>query len=276
MQIKRIFNEIFSIGGSGGGQGSNCSDVQNAQLEKDLELLYAYIEAELNGEDASGKFPKVHAAIESSEEAKIQYQDLRDILKSERDGTLIIPDRVPTFDFSYLNTPAFNEISSDEIVSMINSMWRWDTGMGQLFVEFSEELIQSLRQRFSLPNLATDHLRSGSTPGDIFQLVINPQQEDLSTKFVARSVDSDESLCDITVTVERPSLGGAPLMADSRVDLMLPRQTSVESDSQSLSDQAKERVIQYTNPFGEAIFRQIAILDLPYLQFLIEPVPLRS
>lgn len=274
MQIKRIFNEIFSIGGAGGGQRADCSDARNAQLEKDLELLYAYIETELNGEDASEKFPQVHTAIESSEEAKVQYQDLKDILKSEREGTLIIPERVPTFDFSYLNIPTSNDIPADETANMIKDMWHWDTGMGQLLVEFSEELIQSLRQTFSLPHLAASHLRSGSTPGDIFQLTINPQ-EDLSTKFVARSVESDESLCDITVTVERPSLGGAPLMADSRVDLMLPRQAS-QSDSQSLPNQAKERVIQYTNPFGEAIFRQIAILDLPYLQFLIEPVPLRT
>lgn len=275
MQIKRIFNEIFSIGDPTGDQDLDPSGSEEltTEIEKSLELLYAYIEAELDDEDASGKYPKVHAALQRSAEARIQYEDLKEILTAERNGTLIVPERVPDFDFSYLErTPA----SQSKVGEAGEAAWRFDRKMGQLFVEFSEELVGALRQAFPGPELAASSLRSNAGNDEIFRLTIKPQAEDLSTKFVAKSVAANESLCDITVTVERPSLGGAPLMADSRVDLMLPVQTVDPSKPQSLSEQAKERVVQYTNPFGEAIFRQIAILDLPYLQFSIEPAPLRS
>lgn len=259
MQIRRIFNEIFSIGGTGSERISPSSGTRNAdgKFDKDLELLYAYIEAELDGEDAASQFPQVHAAIQSAKEASEQYEDLKEILQSERDGTLLIPEHIPNFDFSYLKSGKKEE------------SWRWDRGMGQLFVELSEALINSCRQ--TPPT--SRNLRSSNSSDEIFRMTISPPDEDLSTKLIAKSIKSDDSRCDVFVQVERPSLAGAPLMAQSRVDLILPIPSFGPNKSDAPPDQDKERVVQYTNAFGEAIFRQISILDLPHLQFSIEPAP---
>jgi hypothetical protein len=66
------------------------------------ELLSAYIEAELDGENAASLYPAVAEHLSTCEECSEEYADLKSILVAERDGTLVDPPTQPQFDLSFL------------------------------------------------------------------------------------------------------------------------------------------------------------------------------
>lgn len=74
-----------------------------------LNILSAYIEAELDGQDAAMLFPEVSAALETYPLLQKVYQDARALLDFERQGTLREPTTRANFDFSYLaqQTPSY-------------------------------------------------------------------------------------------------------------------------------------------------------------------------
>lgn len=288
------------------------------ELEEAMELLYAYIEAELDGLDAAAEFPKVHAAIQSSEEAALQYHELKDILNAEREGNLIIPSKVPDFDFSYLQLgkPSMDEAVEGSIaVTALNPdhsskgpTWYWMTetgssGLPQLRVRFSPQLISAF-EHTPLQNSPAlrNHMKSGSKSKVIFSYEIDQREEhDLVVEFEAtesagsssvNQSDTKPEFCNLTIKVDRPSIDGAPFLADSRIYLSFPGNSEAPDDSEDLDtstlprrsnsskessepDSESETIVQSTNPFGATTFRQIPIADLPKLTFTIEPAPLK-
>ena len=70
--------------------------------EKTQHLLSAYIDAELDGEDAAKLFPDVHKALADHAEFAREHKDLYAILDDERQGKLVEPPNIPKFDFSHL------------------------------------------------------------------------------------------------------------------------------------------------------------------------------
>jgi len=70
--------------------------------EKTQHLLSAYIDAELDGQDAAVLFPDVHKALTEYPEFAQEYRELSVLLDAERRGELEEPPHIPEFDFSYL------------------------------------------------------------------------------------------------------------------------------------------------------------------------------
>lgn len=248
MQIKRIFNEIFN-----NLESDVEEDVANQcdadSLEETLNLLYVYIETELDGKDASSAFPDIADAIVRDPEARERYHDLKEILEAERKGTLEIPSQMPTFDFSYLHLDPVLEPEQD---------WRWNE-LGQLVIEFSERLIASLRQPMAL-QLATqgNHLKSKNGERMLFNYEVDQTENaDLFVRIYATTTISDPAKCDVSISIDRPSLEGVPLMADTRI---------------IIDGVGTETFSQSTDPFGKTVVRNMAVDQLPSLRFCIEPV----
>ncbi len=68
--------------------------------------LHAYIDAELDGENATDLFPEIARHLADCQECRQAYEELKTLLLREQQGTLTQPPLPPTFDFSYLeNVP---------------------------------------------------------------------------------------------------------------------------------------------------------------------------
>ena len=253
MQIKRIFNEIFNniemFSGPTSKHGPN-NQSGASPADDPMQLLYAYIEAELDGTDAAVQFPEVHSAVLTSVEAHQQYVDLKEILEREREGTLVVPSNIPAFDFSYLSTTSS---------TVLKSAWQWDE-MGRLIIEFSRMLLDTLQSpmepALSLKGPVVTYLKSPGEEKSQLTYQINQQSEaDLVVSIVVQASVADTS--NVAMTVDIPSLQGAPLMADSRINLSYPGQDSIT---------------QTTDPFGQTTFRNVPSVFLPELRFVVEPV----
>ncbi|MEM7129248.1 MAG: hypothetical protein AAF702_23145 [Chloroflexota bacterium] len=271
MQIKRIFTEIFNNFEAYSATGldqpprkqpnklqDKPSDFMDApdlvDVDEPMQLLYAYIEAELDGADAVTQFPQVHRIIDTSNEAYQQYIDLKEILVRERDGTLVIPSHIPSFDFSYLQTTPG---------AVVNNSWQWDT-MGRLVVQFSEHLLKLLLpphphpQTSSLKSAPAANFRSSDPKPSHGTYQFHQQVEtDLVVSIEVKPSEPDSDAANVAMTIDIPSLQGAPMMADSRILLSYPGQ---------------EPITQTTDPFGQTTFRNIPHEQLPQLKFIIEPV----
>ncbi|MEM7126935.1 MAG: hypothetical protein AAF702_11445 [Chloroflexota bacterium] len=274
-----------------------------AWIDEAMQLLYAYIEVELDGDDAAAAFPQVHHALQSSSYARMRYEELQSILSAEREGTLVIPTQVPTFDFSYLQEPTVGQLDS----------WRWDGEVRRLIVEFSEQLLQtfqySINPMASKPMTAVSMKPSAklsSNPAGVWSerslcstesaaerltlQIDKSKEEDLRIRFEVIPTTYDQTVCDVTVTVDRPSVHGAPIMADSRIFLTryYPDKRACEiktsvggclglnepSEAIPLQVPTEETILQTTDPFGQTTFHQIPVVELPRLLFAIEPVGL--
>lgn len=247
MQIKRIIYEIFnSLELFSANASKKQLDLEGT--DDPMQLLYAYIEAELDGANAAAQFPAVHGAIASSDDSHQQYVDLKEILLREREGTLLMPPRIPEFDFSYLQS----------VVKTVHRRpWHWDA-MGRLVIEFSESLFDSIA---SIP-LRPAHLKSFGREETLLSYLVDQQKEaDLRVSFVVCGNRSNVGTADVSFTVDIPSLDGAPFMADSRIEL-----SYCEADP----------IAQTTDPFGKTTFRDIPKEVLSRLKFVIQPVNLKS
>jgi len=66
------------------------------------DVLYAYIGAELDGENAAAIFPTVRPHLDQCEECRKEYEELQALLQMERLREFVEPPTPPAFDFSYL------------------------------------------------------------------------------------------------------------------------------------------------------------------------------
>jgi hypothetical protein len=64
--------------------------------------LHAYIDAELDGKDATARFPAVRAHLNTCTECRDAYDEVKSLLLKERQGMLAQPPMEPALDFSYL------------------------------------------------------------------------------------------------------------------------------------------------------------------------------
>jgi len=69
------------------------------------DVLYAYVDAELDGEDAAAIFPAVRPHLDQCRGCAQEYGGLKVLLLMERQRAFDQPPVEPTFDFSFLETP---------------------------------------------------------------------------------------------------------------------------------------------------------------------------
>ena len=74
--------------------------------EECRKKLHAYIEAELDGEDAAELYPQVKRCLDTYAGFAEEYEEFRTLFLMERRGEFVEPPFEPTFDFSFLESPA--------------------------------------------------------------------------------------------------------------------------------------------------------------------------
>lgn len=250
-QIRAILAELFDTATEPGTSDaviehdiSTKDGMDVMSMDASHDLLYAYIDAELDGEDVSVKFPQIYKELQNCSTLKEEYHMLRDLLVAERDEQLEQPPFPALFDFSYL--PQNNSIEPSQ-------PWHW-MELGKLVVQFSNELLESLQPPASLAAVKSGGEEGGEA---LFQYTLQGQVEDVDVEIVARTSRSDPNLCNISVFIDIPSRNGWPNLSGSRV-LMRRSDESVET--------------QVTDAFGKVLFTDVHESELPSLTFEIVPV----
>jgi hypothetical protein len=264
LEMKAIIAELF-----------NSSTFEDALLEKDNgvasdakaletaeQMLYVYVDAELEGKDVETLFPEVHSAVQTYAELAQQYEDLKAILWAEQRENLKQPPIAADFDFSYLKTE-LPVTEAEQPIAATNSHgvrsqvatkpWWWDS-VGRVIIAFSHELLQSLQ---SSPLQMAPVKSAASHSGSQLQYVVQGEEDDVHVEIAVRDARDHADCCDIAVSVEVPSRGGWPHLGGSQVIL-------------KRDDEWQET--QSTDAFGKALFLEIAKADLPYLVFQITPI----
>lgn len=239
------------------------------------QLLYAYIEAELDGRDAAKLYADVHRQLTEATFLRAQYEDLKDILILERQGSLIQPPVQPKFDFSYLRELQRAEAAVDEIggrekesiqeeslqsslmraaTKVLDQAWRLDE-VGHVIIEFSNQLLENLAP--PPPQLVP--LKSGETDDRLCYYELKQDLDDLEVEIAAKSLADDPDHCHVAVEVIVPSRGAWPNQANSVVILKRGQE-----ELQTCS----------TDAWGKILFDPIDVQDLAKLAFEIQPVGL--
>ncbi|MEZ4708622.1 MAG: hypothetical protein R3A44_15550 [Caldilineaceae bacterium] len=220
-----------------------------AELPESADLLYAYIEAELDELNAGLMFPEVQRDLASNRALQQAYGELRDLLAMEREDRLVEPPIMPSFDFSYLaQQPA--------PAALLEKSWNLDR-VGRLVIEFTSELLQSIRPLDLQPAL----VKSGhsSNTDKMYHYVLKEQITDLNVEIGVKPDQTNPRQCYVAAWVGIPSREGWPNWKNSRVEMKIGPKV-VQS--------------QMTDAFGRILFDPIDLADLPQLTFEVTPVTL--
>jgi len=121
--------------------------------------------------------------------------------------------------------------------------------MRRIVIRLSHEIKRALE---SPPKPAAAGLRGG-----IGQVVIKDAGDDLAVTVEIQPIPAAPARCLIRVEADIPSRGGWPNLSGTRVTL--------KRDEHELETRE-------TDPFGEVVFGEIAIDDLPNLTIVVQPV----
>ena len=225
--------------------------------------LYAFVDAELSGQDAQAKFPTISAEIASNSQTRILYTELKELLLAESEGQLVAPP-AHRFNFAFLQTEAKVVAAPSAVSAAIASVpWRLNE-VGRLVIEFSTQFLDSLvppAPQFA--GVKSVRSKAGKT---LLDYMLGTEIDDLAVQIVARERSDDPSLCTVTVKVDIPSRGGWPHLGEIPVALT----TNSTKSEQSRSMQSDSQQRQLTDAFGEVHFENVNVTDLPNLQFEID------
>ena len=79
-------------------------DVESPECQVCEIRIHAYVDAELEGEDAAKRYPAIQAHLESCTRCREAYEEVKRLLLQEQQGQFLEPPIEPAFDFSYLDT----------------------------------------------------------------------------------------------------------------------------------------------------------------------------
>lgn len=256
--FKRVFAEIFNnnIEINNQIELNNQTEfpyaVDPAELpESTQHLLSAYIEAELDGRKAADLFPEVETAIANFPEFAEEYQILYEILDADRRGELEQPPYTPAFDFSYL----LAQSTQNETDAALPPPWNINL-VGRLIIQFSEDLIDSLAAQ-PMQLAPVRHTKAEDDWQTWLEYKLPRPTADLDIIVSVKHSGSENDFCNVVVTVDIPSQGGWPNLADSQVQLSRPG-----FESESLE----------TDAFGKVVFEGIEKKHVPYLKFEVNPI----
>lgn len=232
-----------------GHSGCEDEDKPYAELPKSAELLYAYIEAELDELNAALMFPEVHRDLTSSSTFREAYSELRELLTMERENRLVEPPIMPSFDFSYLK-------QQPAPASLLENSWNLDR-VGRIVIEFTSELLQSIRPL----DLQTALVKSaqGGNEDKMYHYVLKDQVDDLNIEIGVKPDQTDPRQCYVAAWVGIPSREGWPNWKNSRVEMKMGQEI-LQS--------------QMTDAFGRVLFDPVDLANLPRLTFEVTPVTL--
>lgn len=192
VDAKFILESVFNIAPS---ESLECQACQAA--------IYAYIDAELNSQDATARFPEVATHLQVCAPCREAYEELKTILSAECQDALANPPATPDFDFDYLEgssqSPSIWQVvkaagkQTAELLSAIR------IGIGRQNARFvgwppslTPSLIPAAATRSNIPASAhgVQSLSIASPEGDLQIGIIIGSASNLSTTLGAKVVES--------------------------------------------------------------------------------------
>jgi len=244
-KIKQVLSEIFNK------RIEIPYTVDPAELpESTQHLLSAYVEAELDGENAANLYPEVKAAMAKFPAFAEEHKVLYELLDADRRGELEEPPTTPVFDFSYLNLPPVADSTETK------SEWGFDVA-GRLIIQFTEELITSLQERSSQLTPLHNLKRGEEEWKTWIEYKLPRPTSDLDVVVTVKHVGNESAFCNVVVKVDIPSRKGWPALAGSEVQMNCPQMDTLS---------------QKTDAFGEVVFESIAKTTVSHLKFEVNPV----
>ena len=223
-----------------------------------LDSLHAYIEIELAGENADVQYPQIQPCLQSDPVFYQLYEAAKEILMMEQENTLLDPPETAVVDEAFLESI----LTVEPTTKQYRMQWHLNQ-LGHLIVQLSSTFIDNTREGLAQftdkppaqPALIlAGELRSSSE--QLPQFSLKGAVEDIDVDIKLEQTQNDPSLCQITVNVDIPSREGWPNLADTTITI---RRGETEVGQ------------RMTDPYGTAIFTDIAVTDLDYLIFEIVP-----
>ncbi len=233
------------------------ADESESTINPDCQhLLHAYIEVELAGENGAEQYPQVHNCIETDPTFRQSYEELKELLHLEQQGTFVEPPIPGNFDRDFLESGAPQEHKRYQLQWYLNEL-------GHLIVHLTGQLIDSAKEsveqvQASLANqprpVLAGELRS--TLSQLPQFSLKGVVDDMEVQIQAKEIKDDATACQIKVQVNIPSRGGWPNLGKISVAL--------RQGEQDLGT-------RLTNAFGIVTFPPVELKALDYLVFEIVP-----
>lgn len=176
-----------------------------------FNLLHAYIEAELSGQDAPKLYPEVEAALAQSPSFDQLYQDVKGSFLREQQGISLTPPIKGNFDFSFLK-PAQSQPAP---INLWQVTMRAGKKVMQLFTELRLVIAPELARFDNLPNPLLPEwkalpLKSRAEHGRMPLLSLPFHEHDMSLRFIV--IPPEAEALDVTLTVEVTQLSsGQPI-----------------------------------------------------------------
>jgi len=211
-----------------------------------IDLLPDYYQADLKGQAGEPRWRPVARHLESCPYCSTAYALLSDLMAVATGERGVEPPSYPEFDLSFL------QAASTEAPQTAPRAWGLDE-LGRLILEFSTELVRTWQP----PAQAMAGLKSEEAEKVLGQARWEREGVDIEVEIVAKAQPNEPSRCTIMVEANIPSRGGWPNLADTRVTLKRRDKTELET--------------QLTDPFGQALFKGVAVDDLPELVFQVVP-----
>ena len=172
-----------------------------------LNMLSAYVDAELDGQDAAIEFPEVKMALEFYPSLREIYEDARELLYLERQDALFEPTTIPDFDSSYLVNiipppPIWQvvERAGKEVRELFKTL-RVALSAGEAFFE---QLPSPLVAEWEMVMMPSRSIASPAAPAPLARvpvLSLQSPEHDLSLRLTVTPPQSEERAATLTVEV---------------------------------------------------------------------------
>lgn len=216
LELKKLLDFIFD------------DEVSQADANQTYnDLLHAYIEAELDGEDAAAKFPALKAYMDGCPACQEEYEEVKALLLMGRQGMFVKPPQA-TFDFSYLPKEP--------------TLWKVGRRAGkeviELFTQLRIVLLQGKAAFEQLPNplipewelAPAGRMSKSRRPSEpsVPVLSLPSPEHDLSLRLIVTPSESKEDQA--TLSIEVKQISSEQLINRARVTIRDAQYRTLESD----------------------------------------------
>ncbi|NJN66066.1 MAG: hypothetical protein HC884_04785 [Chloroflexaceae bacterium] len=203
--------------------------------EECQDELPEYVQVQEEGRATAPRWRPVALHLDLCPHCTEMYGELRDLVTFAESEQGENPPAYPTFSMPFLQSTTPQKRT-----------WRLDD-LGRLIIAFSADLLRTLPPP---AQQAAAGAKSAAGAGTAREFALTNEIDDLNVKITMEPVKNDPAHCTVTVSVDIPSRGGWPNLADTGV--ILKRDES-------------EIATEYTDAFGTAVFEEVATADLEHL-----------
>lgn len=253
--------ELTALSSALTGESSNLLvAVERLQVyQASLDLLAAYVEAELAGLAPAPLYPTVAEHIRTYPRFRQQYEELLTTLREDAQGEY---GTAPS-DLNFAAWHGFTEASAfqpaggliEQSQTPPSSAYWWDE-LGHFFLKFSAAFLATIQPPAPQPAYGT--VKSSATAKTLYEFSLEQPEQDLVAQIWVKAEDDQPELCSIELEINIPSRGSWPHLGD--IEVIVKGQNQLWGQ-------------KVTNPFGQVTFSHIPVAALPELLFEITPDP---